>query len=148
MAVNVCAVPSAIDGFAGVIVIERSAAGPTVKGAVVAVTPEAVAEMATVPWPTLLARPAAVPEATMFATAVLVVLQVAVVVTSCVLPSVNVPSAVNCWFCPRDQVVIVAGLMAIDFRIAAVTFTVTVPLTPPKAAVTVALPWAEPVTKP
>jgi hypothetical protein len=84
----------------------------------------------------------------MIVAAVLLTLQVTVVVMFCVLPSVKVPVAVNCCVVPTGQLVTVVGLIAMEASTAAVMLTGAFPLTVPRVAVTVALPTAEPVTKP
>jgi hypothetical protein len=116
-----------------------------VRVAVLAVgTPVAEAEMMTVPALTPVANPLLVIVAFESLTA-----QVTDVETFCVVPSLKMPSAVNCWVVPAGQFEIVVGMViATDSRIAAVTFTVTVPLTEPSVAVTVGAPTAEPVTNP
>jgi hypothetical protein len=55
------------------------------------------------------------------------------------LPSVNVPVAVNCWVVP-SAIDAAAGVTAIDTNDAAVTVTVVDPLIEPVVAVIVAVP--------
>ncbi len=81
--------------MAGVTAIETRAAAATVR-VVEPLTEPDVAVIVVVPCATLVARPAPVPCATMVATATLDELQVTEAVKFCVLPSVNVPVAVNC----------------------------------------------------
>ena len=66
MAVNCCVLPKAIDGLAGVTVIETSAGGVTVS-VVEPLTPPEVAVMVVLPVATVLAKPAAVMVATLVA---------------------------------------------------------------------------------
>jgi len=133
-------VPRAMEALAGVMAMETSAAGPMVSVWVEAVTPPvALAVMTTVPWLTPVANPALVPLATIVALASLA-LQVTEFVRFWVLLSVNVPVAVNCWVVPCGQLVTDVGVTTMDCRVAAVMFTVTLPVTDPSAAVTVALP--------
>jgi hypothetical protein len=65
--------------------------------------------------------------------------QVAVLLRFCVLPSVNVPVAVNCCAVPF-AIDGLAGVTAIDTNIAVLTVSVVVPLTEPELAVMFALP--------
>jgi hypothetical protein len=73
--------------------------------------------------------------------------QVAEVVRSWVLPSVNVPVAVNCWVVPATREGF-AGVTAIETNDAAVTVSVVVPLIEPDVAVTFAVPAAMVVARP
>ena len=68
-------------------------------------------------------------------------LHIAVVVRSCVLPSVYVPVAINASVVP-SAIVAFSGVTAIDTSAAAVTVSVVVPCTPPEVAVIVAVPAA------
>src|SRR5438309_4977332 len=68
-------------------------------------------------------------------------LQVAWVVKSCVVLSLKVPFAVNCWVSPSARPGL-AGVTAIEVRVAAVTVSVVFPETPPKVAVIVMGPAA------
>ncbi len=95
VAVNCCVVPSGIEGMAGVIAIDTSAAGVTVSDVDPVTEPEA-AEIVVEPIATLVA----LPPAEIVATPVFEELHVEVEVRSCVLPSVNVPVAVNAWPVP------------------------------------------------
>ena len=63
----------------------------------------------------------------------------AVEVKSCVLPSVNVPVAVNCWFLPR-AIEGDGGDTAIETRAAVVTLRTVVPLTVPDVALMLVVP--------
>jgi hypothetical protein len=123
-------VPSAIEGFAGVTVIDTSTAAVTVR--VVEppmLVPGSVAEMLVEPIETLVARPWLPPALLTVATPVLVELQVAELVRSCVLPSLYVPVAL------KDSVVPSAiegfvGVTSIETSTAAVTVNVVAPLMP------------------
>jgi hypothetical protein len=66
-------------------------------------------------------------------------LHVAAAVRSTIVPSVNVPRAVNCCVVPRaiDEL---GAVTAIDTRTAAVTVRVVPPLTEPEVAVIVVVP--------
>ena len=69
-------------------------------------------------------------------------------VNVCVVPSLNVPVAVNCSVVPAG-IVVVTGVMAIDCKIAAaVTVSVVEPLMAPDLAVMVVVPTAMPVASP
>jgi hypothetical protein len=91
VAVNCCVVPSATVEVCGLIAIDTNAAAVTVISVVPLIAPE-VAVMFAVPMPTLCASPV------LFTVAVETVsdVHIAVLVRFCVLPSVNVPVAVNC----------------------------------------------------
>ena len=95
------------------------------------------------PMPAPVARPLAL----IVATAGEAEFQVTWLVIFAVLVSLYVPVAVNCPLVPL-AIEPFAALMAMDFKSAAVTVTVAVPLTVPKVAVTVAVPRAAPVTRP
>jgi len=60
-------------------------------------------------------------------------------VTFCIEPSVNVPTALNAWFNP-DGIAVVEGLTVIETTEAVVTVSSADPLIPPSAAVIVAVP--------
>jgi hypothetical protein len=129
-----------MEALAGVMAIESSAAGPMVSVWVEPATPPAaVAVMTTVPWATPVANPALVPLALMVASELLA-LQVTEFVRFWVLVSEKVPVAVNCCVAPAGQLVSEVGVTAMDCRVGAVMFTVTLPVTVPSVAVTVALP--------
>jgi hypothetical protein len=67
--------------------------------------------------------------------------------TSCVLLSLNVPVAVNCFVVPA-AVVELAGVIAMDTRLAPVTVNDVLPFTEPLLAVIVVLPVPAPVANP
>jgi len=94
-----------------------------------------VALMVLLPAATLEARPCAL----MVAVAALEDVHVTVVVMSCVLLSLNVPVAVNCFVVPTAMLEF-AGVTAIETRVAEVTVSVAVPLIPAEVAVMVAVP--------
>ena len=66
---------------------------------------------------------------------------------SCVLESLNVPVAVNC-FVVSGAIVEFAGVTAMETRLAPVTVTEAVPLIEPEVAVIVAVPVLTPVANP
>src|SRR5438309_5797494 len=68
-------------------------------------------------------------------------LHIAVVVRSCVLPSVYVPVAINASVVP-SAIVAFSGVTAIDTSAAGVTASVVVPFTAPEVAVIVVVPAA------
>ena len=82
------------------------------------------------------------------ATPALLEVQVAKVVNTCVLLSLNVPVAMNCRLCPV-LIVALAGVTASEVSVALVTFTEIVPAgTDPNTALMVAVPGATPRTTP
>ena len=66
-------------------------------------------------------------------------LQLTAFVTSCWLPSLKLPVAVNCWVAPATKLRF-AGLTAMDDRVAEVTVKVEDPATEPAVAVIVVCP--------
>ncbi len=113
VAMNCWLVPSGIEGIAGVIAIETSCAGEIVSEVDPVTEPE-VAEIVVVPTATLVARPVL----EILAAPVLEELHVDDEVRFCVLPSLNVPVAVNGWVVP-SAIVEFAGETAMDCRAAA-----------------------------
>lgn len=87
------------------------------------------------------------PPAPIEATELVVELQVAVVVKSCVEPSVKVPVAVNCRRTPTG-IVAFAGVNAIETKFGAVTVNAAVPVIPLCIAVIVVEPAALLVASP
>lgn len=83
----------------------------------------------------------AIPRLEIVSTLVLDEFHVAIAVKSCVVPSVNVPVAVNCWWSPSAMVVF-PGETTIVFSTAGVTLRGAFPEIPPELAVMVALPTA------
>jgi len=142
VAVNCCVVPSAIVAVGGLIAIDTSTAAVTVSTVVPLTVPE-VALTVAVPVPALCPSPALL----IVAVAGVSEVHVAVLLRSCVLPSVNVPVAVNCCVVP-NAIEGVAGVTANDTSAAAVTVSVVVPLTPFTLAVMFALPSPAPLATP
>jgi hypothetical protein len=100
--------------------------------------------MVVVPLPEEVANP----KLLITATPVLLEVHVANVVSTCELPSLKDPVAVNCWLFP-EVIVALAGVTAIAVRLALVTVKVIVPAgTEPNTALIVALPGATPRTTP
>jgi hypothetical protein len=114
----------------------------TVNGALPVEDPKA-ADMVVVPTLTALTRPLTVMEATPLTDD----FHVTTPVMSCVVPSENVPTAVNCWATPRAMFAF-AGDTAIDATVADVTVRVAEPEIEPDVAEIVVLPadsaWASP----
>jgi hypothetical protein len=108
VATNCCVVPFTIEGVAGVTAIDCSVAAVTVRVVEPFTVPEA-ALMDEVPTAAPVARPAAV----IVAVAVFDELHVAVLVRFWVVPSLNVPVAVNCCVVPFTTEGF-AGVTAID----------------------------------
>jgi hypothetical protein len=96
-----------------------------------------------VPVATLVARPWPL----MVATAAEEDVQSTVPVMSCVLESLNVPVAENCFVVPTAMLEL-AGVTAIDTSVALVTVSEAVPLTDPDVAVIVAVPALMPAASP
>src|SRR5437667_1903800 len=109
-------------GFVGVTAIEVRVAAVTVS-VVLPETPPKVAVIVVVPAATDVARPCDPPALLIVATAVLDELQVTWVVRSCVVLSLKVPVAVNCWVVPIG-IPGVVGVTVIEARVAAVTVSV------------------------
>jgi hypothetical protein len=137
-----CAVPSAIEPFAGVTAIDTRLGAVTVSVAEPLIAPEA-AVMVAVPLPTEVA----IPLVFTVATDVAVELQVPDVVRFCLLPSVNVPVAVNCWVRPSG-IEAEDGVTAIVTSTGLVTAKEAEPVTVPDVAVIVVLPCALLVARP
>ena len=142
VAVNCCVAPKPTVAVCGLIAIDTSVAAVTVNWVEPVAVPEVALMLAE---PTL--TPCANPVALIVAIETVSDDQVAVPVRSCLLLSVNVPVAVNCWLVPTaiDGVV---GVTANDTSVTAVTVSFVDPVTEPDAAVMVAVPWATPVAKP
>src|SRR5206468_1456400 len=145
-------VPFATLGAVGVTVIVDRFAAVTVS-VVLPETPPEVAVIVVVPAATDVARPCDPPALLIVATAVLDELQVTWVVRSCVVVSLKVPVAVNCWVNPSGRPGLV-GVTAIETRVALVTVTVAPlraavhPAPPPVAAIVVVAPAATDVARP
>ena len=99
------------------------------------------------PVATLVANPCLLLVLLIVAAAVLSELHCAVAVMSCVLPSVNVPVAENCFVVPRG-ITGIAGVTAIDTSVAGLTLSVVVPVIEPKVALTLVPPTAALVASP
>ena len=143
VAVNCWMLPAAMLAVAGVTAIEDSvAAAVTVRVAVPEILPE-VALMVEVPAALAVARPLLA----IVAVVVLDEVQVTCVVINWVVPSEYVPVAVNCWMVPTTLLA-VAGVTAIEDRVAAVTVRVAVPWILPEVALMVTFPAALAVARP
>lgn len=118
--------------------IDTRAAGFTTSVAVTLTDPELM-PIVVVPVPSVVASPAVPAVLLIVATVAAVELQWPLCVKSCVVPSVNVPTAVNCWVAPRG-IVAVGGLIAIDTSAAAVTVSSVELLTVPEVALMLAVP--------
>ena len=108
--------PLGIEELGALIVIDWRVAAVTVRAKLLDVIPFWVAVMLLLPVATPVARPVAV----IFATFAAELAHVAVFVRFCVLPSLNVPVAVNCTLVPLAIEELMA-LTVIDCRVAAVT---------------------------
>ena len=135
VAVNCFVVPIAMPELLGVTSMETSVAAVTVSEAVPLTDPED-AVMVTAPEPVLVARPAALMEATFRFDEDHVT-----EVSCCVLPSSKLPVAINCWSVPR-AIEGVAGVTEIETRLAGTTVSVAVSLKDPAVAVMVTVPSA------
>lgn len=149
VAVNHCEVPCATVALGGITAMDFRDAEVTVNVAAGLLRPPRVAFICAEP--ALMPRASPDPGLTV-ATLLLEELHVAVVVTFCVLPSLKVPKAVNCWVpsLARDAVM---GRTAIDWSVAEVPVSVPAGLTTlPSVAVirVVPEPWptARPVCEP
>lgn len=131
---NLRDVPFEILGLTGLIVIETRCAVETVKPVDPLTDPNA-ALIVLLPATTLDTKPCAL----MVAAAALDDVQMTVVVMSCVLLSLKLPVAVNCFVVPTAMLEF-AGVTAMDTKAAEVTITDAVPLIPPEVAVMVAVP--------
>jgi len=134
VAVNCCGLPRATVASGGLIVIETRAAAVTVSRVELLMVPE-VAVTVAVPTPMLCASPA------LLIVAVETVSDdhVAVLVRSCLLPSVNVPVTVNGCVVPSAMEGL-AGVIARDTSTAVVTVRVVEPVTDPDVALMVVVP--------
>jgi hypothetical protein len=142
VAVNCCVRPLAIEGLAGVTAIDCSVAAVTVSKVEPEIAPE-VAVIDDVPAETAVARPTAV----IVAVAGVAELQVMLPVRFCVLLSLNVPVAVNCWVRPL-AIEGFAGVTVIDCNVAAVTVRVVEPVIDPDLALIEEVPAATVVASP
>ena len=142
VAVNCCVAPLVIDGFAGVTAIDCSVAAVTVS-TVEPLIDDDVAVIVEVPTPAPVASPAVL----IVAVVVVPELHATVLVRFCVVPSLNVPVAVNRWVAP---LVIdgFAGVTAIDCNVAAVTVSTVDPEIDDDVAVIVEVPTPAPLARP
>jgi len=134
----------AIDELGAVIAMNCKVAGVTVRVNAFEVTPPELAVIVDVPLLTAVAKPAAL----MVATPGVAEFQTAVLVRFCVVPSVNVPVAVN-WSVSPLAIDKLGAVIAIDFSTAGVTVNVNVfEVTPPELAVMAEVPMLTPVASP
>jgi hypothetical protein len=145
IAVNCCKVPREIERFAGVTAIEVTVAPVTVSVALEEM-PTDVAVMAELPAAIAMARPGT-PLALMLAAAEFPDVHCAELVMFCVLPSENVPVAMNCVVVP-GAIDAVNGEIEIARNAALVTVTVALEEMPPEVAVTVAEPTPVAIASP
>ena len=129
-------------GLAGVTAMADKFAELTVRVVLPDTVPE-VAVMVVVPVAMAVARPLLLT----VATDVLDELQMTWAVISWVVPSENVPVAVNCWVAPPAMLGSV-GVTATEDRVPEVTVRVVLPEIVPEVAVMVAVPAAMPVARP
>jgi hypothetical protein len=134
-------------GLVGVTVIETSVAGVTLRVTPGLITLPRVAVIVDVPTDVPVARPC-VPDAFEIVAALPLAAQVTDVVRFCVVLSVYVPVAANCWVRPLAMLE-PAGVTAIETSVAGVTLRVTPGLiTLPRVAVIVDVPTDVPVASP
>jgi hypothetical protein len=131
-------VPSGIVGFDGPTTKDTNCAGVTVRVAVPLMPP---LDIVITVWPadTVLASPSVPGELLIVPTSPLDELQCPDCVTSRLLPSVNVPTAVNCC-CIPNGIEVADGVTAMETRAAGVTVTAAEPEIPPNVAEIFALP--------
>ena len=134
--------PAAMVGFAGVTAMDTNVAVVTVK-VVDPVTLPLVALMVVLPTFKADARPVVL----IVAVAMLEDAHVTLLVRFCVLLSLYVPVAVNCWVSPAAMVGL-AGVTAMDSSVAVLTVSVVEPDTLPLAAVIRLVPTFTPVARP
>jgi hypothetical protein len=141
VAMNCFVVPMAMPELLGVTAMETRVAVVTVSEAVPLTDPEA-AVMVTVPDPVLVARPAALMDATLRFDDDHVTEG-----NCCVLPSLKLPVAINSWFVPRAMEGF-AGVTEIETRLAGTTVSVAVSLKAPAVAVMLTVPCPAVVASP
>ena len=122
--------------------IVTRAAGFTVNVAVPLTAPTAM-PIVVVPVPSVLASPCDPGVLLMVAATAFVELQCPACVTSCVVPSVYVPSALNVWLVPSGMFV-AGGLTTIDTNCAGVTLNSVDPVMLFAVALIIAAPTATP----
>lgn len=142
VAVNLMDVPFAILALAGLTLMEIRCAEETVSP-VDPLTAPKTALIVLLPVATLVTRPWLL----MVAAAGFEEVQTADALMSCVLLSLNVPVAVNCFVVPTAMLEF-AGVTAIETRLAPVIVSDAVPVTEPELAVIVATPVPTLVTRP
>jgi len=142
LAVNCRLVPFSIRGLAGFTVIAVRCAVEIVSP-VDPLTEPSAALIVVLPVATLDAKPCAL----IIAAEGLEELQSTLALMSCELESLKLPVAVYCFVVPTAMVEL-AGITAIETRVAPVTVSDEVPLTEPDAAVMVVVPAAAPVASP
>jgi hypothetical protein len=135
-------VPRAIRGFAGLMLMESRRAVETVSPVDPLIAPKS-ALIVLLPVATLVSRPWLL----MVAAAGFEEVQTTEAVTSCVLLSLNVPVALNCFVVPTAMVEF-AGVTAIEIKVAPEIVSDAVPLTDPALAVIVATPVPTLVARP
>jgi hypothetical protein len=141
-AVNFSDVPFSIRGLLGMMLMDTRWAVDTVK-VVEPLTNPSVAEMVVVP----VARLPTEPRLFMVAVAGLEEPQRTERVRSCVLVSLKVPVAANCFVVPTAMLEF-AGVTAIDTNVALLTLSEAVPVTEPEIALIVADPVPTDVARP
>ena len=139
---NCRVVPRGVLAEGGVTAIDTNTAAVTVRTVEPVTVPE-VALTVAVPIPALFARPAL----SIVAVEVMSDDHATVAVRSWVLPSVNLPVAVNCCLVP-SAIEGLGGVNAIDASTAAVTVNVVVSVTEPEVARIFAVPVPKPVANP
>jgi len=142
VALNLREVPRAIRGFGGFTLIETRCAVETVSP-VDPLTAAKAALIVLLPVATLVSKP----WLSMVAAAGFEDVQTEEALMSCVLVSLNVPIAVNCFAVPTAMREF-AGVTAIEIKVAPLIVSDAVPLTEPELAVMVATPEPMPVARP
>ena len=146
VAVKDSAAPTWTRGKEGATTIAVSAAGITVRTVEFETNPD-VAVIPVVPWATLVTSPWDPALLLTVATFCAVELQVTEVVRSSVLPSVYVPTALNCCVVPK-AIDGLGGVTASETRAGGLTVSVADPDTVPEAALIVAAPVATLLARP
>src|ERR1700736_5886859 len=141
VAVNCCVKPLAIVGFKGVTTIDTNVGGVTVKRVDPVMLP-LFAEIVEVPTPAAVAKPVLLIVAT-----VVVPEAHTTLFNTCVLPSPNVPVAVNCCVKPL-AIVGFTGVTPIDTNVGGVTVKRVAPVMLPLFAEIVEVPTPAAVAKP
>jgi len=134
--------PAATEAPAGVTEIEVNTGGATVSVADAVIKPD-VAVIVVPPMP----EPVANPPAAMVATAVADEVQFTALVRFCMLPSLYVPVAANCWLVPFAMDA-VEGVIDRETWIGGITETLAELVIAPEVAVIFELPRRLPITNP